>query len=285
MELIKALRPKQWTKNLLIFAVPISAGKVFDQKILLDCTIIFILFCAASSAIYLYNDILDQEFDKRHPIKSRRPIALGTISVRTAYITMVLILATYLPIAYIFSVSIFKLLVIFFLFQILYIFKFKNIILVDLFVISLIFTLRAIAGGLATNLYISPWFLTVTFSIALFIICSKRYSELLNTKGKETRKVLRTYTAYYLNVILQVSLTCTIVFYVLWAIEMSVQPHNQFALFSVIPFALLLFSILKLTQKGGLEFPEDIVLRDKNILFYGLFWIIFFMLRFISVAL
>ena len=149
----------------------------------------------------------------------------------------------------------------------------------DIFIIASGFVIRAITGGYVSNIFISQWFLSVVFSLALLVISGKRYSELINPLNLGTRVVLKDYSPEMLKTIWMLSLNCSVIFYTLWAIELNNEYKDYLALVSVLPLIAILLIFTRLLDKGNLEAPEEIILRNKGILFSGFIWLAIFLFR------
>jgi decaprenyl-phosphate phosphoribosyltransferase len=279
LAVLEILRPKQWIKNLLVLAVPLSAGKIFQIDILLNSAVSIVVFCAISSSIYILNDINDFSFDRKHPLKSKRPIANGKIKKSQALFLFTILVSFGFTSSLIFSRELFYITALYFFLQLNYVYKFKNIFLIDMFIISCGFVIRAVAGGYVSNIEISQWFLLVIFSLALLIISGKRYSELMNPLNSGTRIVLNFYSPEMLKTIWSMSLNCSVVFYTLWAIELGNEDNDYLALVSVVPFIAILLIFIRILEKGNLEAPEEIILKDRAVLFSGFVWLSIFLIR------
>ena len=279
--LIIACRPKQWIKNLLVFAVPLASGDLLDREVFMKTLISAVAFTAISAATYLFNDISDVEEDRLHSTKKLRPIAAGTLTIGSArLVSGVLVL---LCIGLVASVGAWNLGLVLFgysLLQVMYQGFLKKTALFDLVAVAAGFLLRAVAGGVASAILISPWFLTVTFCAALFMISGKRYSELINqgsTKG--TRSALLKYSEQYLHLIWTSSMVMTIVFYLLWSVEIGSKGNGWLVLSTSIPFALAILLYAQHVDGGKAESPENVVFDDRRIQLMGGIWIILFALQ------
>jgi len=279
--LIIACRPKQWIKNLLVFAVPLASGDLLDREVFVKTVISAVAFTAISAATYLVNDISDIDEDRLHSTKKMRPIAAGTLTIGSARLAIgVLIL---LCIGLVAGVGAWNLGLVLFgysLLQVMYQGVLKKTALFDLVAVAAGFLLRAVAGGVASAILISPWFLTVTFCAALFMISGKRYSELINqgsTKG--TRSALLQYSEQYLRLIWTSSMVMTIVFYLLWSVEIGSKGNSWLVLSTSIPFALAILLYAQHVDSGNAESPEDVVFDDRRIQLMGGIWIILFALQ------
>ena len=175
--IIQALRPRQWTKNLLVFAVPLFSFK-FLFEIWFLSFISFVSFCLISSSVYLINDCLDIESDRLHPIKKNRAIASGKISTKFAVFLSILLTSLSLFISFYINPFLFLLIFLYGLIQVAYCLRLKQEPLFDILCISSGFLLRALSGGVATDLFISPWFILSVGTLALFLAIEKRKAEL-----------------------------------------------------------------------------------------------------------
>ncbi len=213
--LISALRPRQWIKNLLVVAVPLASGQLLERSTVLSTLLAFVAFCAASSAVYLTNDVLDKESDRRHPVKRNRAIAAGLLPAPAAVGGAVLLalVALGLPVL-VGSPQLSLLLVGYLCLQAIYVLWAKHQPVLDLASVAAGFVLRAVAGGVASGIPISTWFLTVTAASAMFVVAGKRYSELV-THGHDsgTRHGLKEYSeGYFIPLCENFGLPETIVF-------------------------------------------------------------------------
>lgn len=285
-QLFYACRPRQWTKNLLVFAAPFFSFKI-DPFLISSTLVAFILFCLLSSCIYLINDILDIEADRLHPKKSKRPIASGKVSKKAASILSFF--------CFIFSISLansisFKLLLIgliYFSIQFSYCFIFKNKAILDIFCISAGFLLRAISGAYASSLTISPWFLLSIGLLSLFLAIEKRKAELVSYKktGIFTRKVLKDYTLSLLTRFENIVATGCFVSYSLWAAGPTLNGAPTQWMLITVPFVLIgifryqllsdreLNNINYISNEKSTESPEEILLNDKGIKSIILSWL------------
>ena len=274
----QSLRPRQWMKNLLVFTVPLAAGRLFERSILQDAAVAFIVFLFASWFIYLVNDVRDRQEDASHPQKALRPIAAGLVSVGVA-ISFAMVAGVFALVIALSLGSRELLLTVsaYIALQIAYQFGLKQVMLIDVSIVAAGFILRAVAGGTATDLPISNWFLTVTASVALFVVASKRYSEFANQSGKDiTRKVLALYSESYLRLLWTASMVCSIVFYSLWAVEIGATSENLYAQFSVIPFSIIILKYARHADGCDAESPEHVVLRDRTIQILAIIWLAVF---------
>jgi 4-hydroxybenzoate polyprenyltransferase len=174
---VAALRPRQWTKNLIVFAGPLFAFMITWQSFL-GSLLAFALFCCASSSFYLFNDLIDREADRCHPIKCKRPIAAGLVSVPAALGMAVGLLGTALVIGWLYSPYLGLTILGYAILQVAYNLRLKRVVILDIIAIAIGFVLRAYAGAAATQIVLSSWFLLCTAMLALFLGIEKRKAEL-----------------------------------------------------------------------------------------------------------
>ena len=220
---LQLVRPRQWVKNLLVFAVPLASKDILEAEVFRNSVIAFVCFTLISASVYIWNDIRDVESDRLHPLKASRPIARGAIQVKTAIVAMFVLMALGMGLSFWFTnKNMLYTLIGYLIIQSSYQIWFKKVALLDLFCISMGFVLRAISGGLASDIDMSAWFIAVTASAALFFISTKRYSELVfSDLHFKTRSVLESYTDSFLRLIWTSSLSTSIIFYALWSTEIA----------------------------------------------------------------
>lgn len=279
-----ALRPKQWLKNLLVFAAPLAAGSLLDTRILTGTLVAFLVFCLAASATYLVNDLRDVEIDRLHPTKRFRPIASGGVGSRTAGVTAVLLMAAALALAFWQSIGLGWTVLAYVVSTLSYSLGLKHEPVLELLLLSLGFMLRAIAGGVATGIPLSQWFLIVAGFGSLFMAAGKRYSELSRlggddvdpSSGEQGRKVLAGYTTAYLRFVVAVAAGVTVTAYCLWAFEVGGSQTPPWSLISIFPFVLALLRYGADIFRGEAEAPENAVLADRVLMVAGAAWVITF---------
>jgi len=264
--LLKTMRPRQWTKNIFVLA-PLVFDRQMTQPIALLHSIAgFILFCMASSAVYIINDIIDVEADRNHPKKRNRPIAAGKLPIPIArFAAIVLLIVTY-TLAFILSKGFFLIIVVYLLLNLAYSNWLKHIPLIDVMVLASFYVLRVAAGVSLIHVQrFSPWLYIVTTLFALFIGFGKRRAELnlLAGDANSHRKVLQGYTIPFLDQLITIVSTTTIIAYSLYTFTAPNLPTNHIMMLTI-PFVLYgIFRYLYLIQvqgEGGA--PEDVVLKD-----------------------
>ena len=287
---LKALRPRQWTKNLVIFAAPLFAFSI-NLPSLAGSFLAFVLFCCASSSFYLINDIADVESDRKHPVKCKRPIAAGLISIPVAIGMAVILLGSAILFGWLWSSSLGVTIICYALVQVAYNLRLKRTVVLDIIAIAIGFILRAYAGAAATGIVLSPWFLLCTAMLALFLGVEKRKAELRLSKirGGKTRSVLKRYSLSLLTRMESTATTGTVVTYALWSSGPQVNGASTPWMLLTLPFVLYgIFRYQLLSdpqeidrksattlEKGGeTERPEEILLKDFPMLFTVTSWTI-----------
>lgn len=277
-DVLKSLRPAQWTKNFFIFAALIFAKKFFDFPLFLKNAAAFAIFCILSSSLYILNDVFDLEEDKFHPKKSQRPIALGKVRRSEAILIFIILSLSSLTLAFFLNRNFFLVSVIYFLLQVSYSLKLKHVIILDVFLVASGFVIRVIAGGLVIAVSLSSWLLICTTLLALFLAMSKRRHELvlLEESAFIHRPILKEYSSYLLDQMIAVVTASTLIAYCLYTIsEETVRKFGTKNLIFSTPFVLYgIFRYLYLIhQQGKGGSPEDLVLKDKPLLVDILLWI------------
>jgi len=288
LPLLAACRPRQWTKNLLVFAGPLFAFQL-QPSLWLGATVAFVAFCAISSAIYLLNDVLDVEADRTHASKRHRPIAAGLIGVPLALVTAALLAGLSLSLGAAVSPGLAGVLLLYGLIQVGYCLQFKRVPLLDLFSIAAGFLLRAVAGVVAAGLGFSPWFLLTVGLLALFLAVEKRKAELrlCLDRGVLTRKVLERYSLPLLQRLENIVSTSAFMSYALWAAGPALNGAPTSWMLLSVPFVLvgifryqLLSDPEEAVRRAALyperssEKPEEILLGDRGVRLTLLAWLV-----------
>jgi 4-hydroxybenzoate polyprenyltransferase len=286
--LLAACRPRQWTKNLLVFAGPLFAFQM-QSHVWLGATVAFVAFCLLSSAIYLLNDVVDVESDRDHPSKRHRPIAAGLIGVPLALATAALLAVISLGLGAAVAPGLAGVLLLYGLIQVGYCLQFKRAPLLDLFSIAAGFLLRAVAGVVAAGLGFSPWFLLTVGLLALFLAVEKRKAELrlCLDRGVITRKVLERYSLPLLQRLENIVSTSAFMSYALWAAGPSLNGAPTSWMLLSVPFVLvgifryqLLSDPEEAERRAALyperssEKPEEILLGDRGVRLTLLAWLL-----------
>ncbi|MBI3979320.1 MAG: decaprenyl-phosphate phosphoribosyltransferase [Chloroflexi bacterium] len=283
--LFQSMRPKQWTKNGVIFLPLIFTANLYWKPFVLRdlVTLIalaglaFVLFCLISSAVYLINDLADVEKDRQHPTKRNRPLASGRLHPTVAVVAAAGIVGLGMPLAFFLSTAFGLVTLVYLLSSVLYTFVFKHVVLIDVFALASGYLLRAIAGAVVIGVPISPWLYVCTTLGALFLGFTKRRQELilLNNHAGKHRAILQEYSPQLLDEILAVITSSTVMAYSLYTFTAENLPKNH-AMMATIPFVLYgVFRYLYLIhQKGQGGSPEDVLLRDKPLILDILLWVV-----------
>lgn len=274
---LRAMRPRQWVKNVLVFAAPVAAGRLLQTDVLLASALAFVAFSLVSASIYLINDSNDVEADRQHPTKRLRPIAAGELSIKAAAFLAVVTLVLSLALGFSLSIPLGVTLSLYWVLQVGYSVWWKDQPIIDLAMVASGFLLRAIAGGVASGIVLSQWFLLVASFGSLFMVAGKRYSEMLELgPDAGTRKSLERYTSSYLHFVWAVSVGAVIMSYSLWAFEQRGSDiwGINWAAISIAPFTLALLRYAMEIDAGRAGEPEDIVLGDRVLQGLAIAWVI-----------
>jgi len=273
--LLRAARPKQWTKNLLVLAAPMAAGVLDDVGDLERIALAIAVFCMLSSATYLINDVRDREQDRHHPVKRRRPIAAGALQPRTALAAAgVLVIAAFaLAMAVHWQLALVG--ACYLALTTTYSLWWRRVIGLDILTIAAGFVLRAAAGGAAVHVGLSRWFLLVTSCGAIFVVAAKRYGELREERpSAPSRHSLGRYSARTLQAILALAAAGAISAYILWTTTRHLQ--GPWYALTIVPVVLWLGRYAGLVAAGGGETPEELILGDRLLLVVTLAWTLLF---------
>lgn len=278
-DLLRLARPKQWVKNVLVFAAPGAAGVLDQRGPFVSAVLAFACFCLAAAGTYFLNDARDVESDRRHPTKRHRPVASGAVPVRVATtigITLLLAavglgLAVRWPLAV--TVAGYAAL------TTSYSAWFKHVAVVDVVAVAAGFVLRAIGGATATDVPISDWFFIVTSFGSLFMVSGKRGAEAAEI-GADTavRRSLESYTPGYVAYLRSVSSSAVLVAYCLWAFEKAAESGADFPWYqlSIVPFVLGILRYALVLDEGRGAAPEEVVLADRALQVIGVVWLVVF---------
>lgn len=274
---ITTMRPRQWTKNFLVLAAPLAAGVTWTRGTILDVAGTFIAFTLAASAIYLLNDVIDVDGDRKHPRKRTRPVAAGLLAARTALFYSGLCVGLAVGIGWVIAPRLAATLGVYVILQISYALWLKRQAVIDLAIVAAGFLLRAIAGGVAVDVPLSQWFLLVASFGSLFMVAGKRYSELRSIGAAAgTRKSLEVYSESYLRFVWSLAAAITITAYSLWAFEITTTGDINWQAVSIAPFVIGLLRYAVDVDRGLAGEPEDAVLRDPILQIIGVVWLVVF---------
>ena len=288
--LIRACRPRQWSKNLLVFAAPMFAFRFQSVELWWAVAVSLMCFCLLSSAVYLLNDSLDVEADRMHPRKRYRPIAAGLVSVPQALLTSLGFVILSLLLGLTVALPLAAVLLLYLVIQLAYCFRLKREPLLDLFCIASGFLLRAVGGGVAAQLALSPWFLLTVGLLALFLAVEKRKAELnlAEETGVLTRSVLTRYSIPLLLRLETLVATSAFISYSLWAAGPALNGASTSWMLLTVPFVLVgifRYQLLSDPQEAQrrrhslevpgvtTESPEEILFADQGIRLTVLAWL------------
>jgi len=274
--LLKAMRPKQWAKNVLVFAGIFFDGRILDWPRLAKSLAAFVIFCLASSAIYLINDLADLEKDRIHPVKCSRPLASGELSPSVAIAATVVFLITSIAASFALNNRFMAITLIYISLMVLYTFLLKQLVIIDVMTIALGFVLRIFAGALAVDVTrFSPWLYVCGSLLALFIAINKRRHELrlLTNSATNHRTILGEYSITFLDEMTALVTSSALVSYSFYTFSAPNLPQNHSMMFTI-PFVMYgLFRYLYLIHTKNLGgAPEDIILGDRPLLIAIALW-------------
>jgi decaprenyl-phosphate phosphoribosyltransferase len=283
--LVLAGRPRQWVKNVLVLAAPLSAAKLSHADVLRTSAIAFVAFCFAASCIYFVNDVMDVESDRRHPKKRFRPIAAGWVPIPLALAAGTVSGLAALGVALLANWTTVLVVAVYMVLHIVYSMWLKHVPVLDLAMVASGFLLRAIVGGVAANLELSQWFLLTTGFGSLFMVAGKRYSEmvLMGEDAASSRKSLSEYSQSYLRFVWQAAATVTVITYSLWAFQLATADPDMahksakpWLEISVIPWVFIFLRYAMFIDAGRAGEPEDVMLKDRVIMGIGAIWLAIF---------
>jgi decaprenyl-phosphate phosphoribosyltransferase len=273
---VGACRPRQWTKNALLLAAPAAAGVITHATVLGHAAVAIVAFCMLSSATYLLNDVRDRAHDRHHARKRHRPIASGELSPRAALTIAAGLAATGLALAAAVRIELAAVGCGYLLLTASYSLLWRRVVVVDILAIAAGFLLRAAAGGAATDVALSRWFLVVTSCCAVFVVAGKRHAELFgDASGQLARATLRRYSASALHATLALAAAAAISAYAMWAFGRP--EHGPWYEITIVPVVLWLSRYTWLIGRGGGEAPEELILRDRALLLLTLAWTALFL--------
>jgi decaprenyl-phosphate phosphoribosyltransferase len=275
--LARACRPQQWVKNVLVLAAPGAAGILARPDVAGEVALTFVAFCTLSSATYLFNDVHDRAEDRKHPRRRARPVASGELPVGVAVGAAAALVLAGLGLAAAVRPAVALVGLAYLLLTGSYTMWWRSVAVADIAAIAGGFVLRALAGGVATDVAVSRWFMLVTSFGALFLVAGKRYAELRESDPAGlVRASLRGYSVEYLRFVLGLAATVTTTAYCLWAFQRSHNAHLSWYELTVVPFVLWLLRYALLLDRGRGQAPEDLVLRDRFLLSMSAAWIAVF---------
>jgi decaprenyl-phosphate phosphoribosyltransferase len=276
------LRPKQYIKNFLVFSAIFFSFSFGDVEKLLRTIEAFVCFCLAASAVYIMNDIIDVDEDKQHPEKRHRPLASGSVDMRTAYILLASLSVLALILSGLAGAELFFTIGLYIVINVLYSLKVKRIAILDIVFLSFGFLLRIIAGGVVTNIPISMWLVIMTFLLAVFLGIAKRREDVrLGEQGLETRKNISQYNLEFINATMVLMAGVIIVSYLLYTVSSEIQlkfSTNYLYITSLFVIVGILRYMQIIFVENGNSNPTDVLYRDRFIQIDIALWIISFYL-------
>ena len=283
-ELLRAMRPRQWAKNVLVFAGLVFDQQLFDGAVVARVFACFVLTCALASAVYLFNDLVDIESDRQHPTKRKRPLASGALSPGLARVAALILSGASVLGAYIISPRLFIVFALYLVLQFFYNMRLKRVVIVDLIAISAGFVLRVAAGTVIIQVaQFSPWLYVCTALLALFLVIGKRRQDLrlLRSVGASAHHAMRGYSQELLDDLLRVITTSTLIAYLIYTIEVEQATLGgvNLALVTTAFVFYALFRYLHLLyghDLGGA--PEDVLFSDRPLQLAILLWGLSFIL-------
>jgi len=271
---VRLLRPRQWSKNLIAFAPALFAGRLFDGYVVTHVSMCVVALCLISAAVYVFNDILDADADRLHPVKCKRPVAAGLIGKQTAFVVGLLCLILSLAVGYLTRPALSLVLLAYLLLQVAYVAKLKHHIILDVFCIATGFVLRALAGGAAAHVPPSAWFLLCTSLGALFLALEKRRQEIksLGSDAAGHRKVLGRYSIDLLDRMEAAIVPSLITAYAFYSFQ------SQYGQWMMVTVPMVLYGVLRYqvlsVRETNTGTPEEVLLKDRPIQCTIVLWVL-----------
>ena len=287
-DIIKLIRPAQWSKNFFIFLPLFFNQKILSLAELTNTTCTFFIFSFVASSIYCFNDIRDVEKDKLHPKKKLRPIASGKVSIVQAYVTMVVLAVVAISCLFLLPAGISRLgtagaIILYYVLNIAYCLGLKNIAIIDTFIIASGFVIRVATGGICTGIWVSQWIILMTFMLALFLAFAKRRDDVIifNKSGVKMRKNIGRYNIDFLNNVISIISAMTMICYIMWTMSQDVTARfgTEYLYITAVFVLLGMLRYLQLTivdDKSGS--PTNILQKDRFIHLCILGWICTFII-------
>jgi decaprenyl-phosphate phosphoribosyltransferase len=279
--LVRTARPRQWLKNVLVFAAPGAAGVLDQWDDLWRTLLAFVAFCLGASAIYLWNDALDVDVDRIHPTKRRRPVAAGVVPVTTAKVVGSLLPVAALGVAALTgrwqTMAVVGLYIVVLMAYSLWL---KHVAVLDIVTVASGFVLRAAGGAAAVGVEMSNWFVLVTVFGSLFIVSGKRYAEMreIGEDAASVRATLAAYNLGYLRLVLAVSCGAALLSYCQWAFERRDETGTDWPFYelSIVPLLTALLRYALVLEQGRGAAPEEVFITDRVLQLLGVIWVIVF---------
>ena len=286
-DILRLIRPKQWIKNMFVFIPMFFAGELFDLHSLCLCAVTFLAYSFMASSIYCYNDIVDADADRRHPVKCHRPVASGAVSVRLAYTLMALMAVLSVAVVLLLPpevmASVLAVVLFYYLLNLSYCSKLKQYAIVDVCIVAFGFVLRILAGGFACEVTPSNWLVIMTFLLTLFMSFAKRRDDVLrmNETGEPPRKNTVRYNLTFINQAITITASVTLVCYIMYTVSPEVTERFDTP-YLYLTFVFVLLGLLRYIQitvvdkKSG--DPTKVILHDHFSQMIVVAWVLSFLL-------
>ncbi len=286
-DILRLVRPKQWIKNLFVFIPMFFAGELFDLHSLCLCAVTFMAYSLMASSVYCYNDIVDADADRRHPVKCRRPVASGAVSVRLAYTLMALMAVLSVAVTLLLPpevmASVLAVVLFYYLLNLSYCSKLKQYAIVDVCIVAFGFVLRILAGGFACEVTPSNWLVIMTFLLTLFMSFAKRRDDVLrmNETGEPPRKNTVRYNLTFINQAITITASVTLVCYIMYTVSPEVTGRFDTP-YLYLTFVFVLLGLLRYIQVAVVDKksgdPTKVILHDHFSQMIVVAWLLSFLL-------
>lgn len=286
-DILRLIRPKQWIKNMFVFIPMFFAGELFDLHSLYLCAVTFLAYSLMASSIYCYNDIVDADADRRHPVKCHRPVASGAVSVRLAYTLMALMAVLSVAVVLLLPpevmANVLAVVLFYYLLNLSYCSKLKQYAIVDVCIVAFGFVLRILAGGFACEVTPSNWLVIMTFLLTLFMSFAKRRDDVLrmNETGEPPRKNTVRYNLTFINQAITITASVTLVCYIMYTVSPEVTEHFDTP-YLYLTFVFVLLGLLRYIQIAVVDKksgdPTKVILHDHFSQMIVVAWVLSFLL-------
>lgn len=286
-DILRLIRPKQWIKNMFVFIPMFFAGELFDLHSLCLCAVTFLAYSFMASSIYCYNDIVDADADRRHPVKCHRPVASGAVSVRLAYTLMVLMAVLSVAVVLLLPpevmANVLAVVLFYYLLNLSYCSKLKQYAIVDVCIVAFGFVLRILAGGFACEVTPSNWLVIMTFLLTLFMSFAKRRDDVLrmNETGEPPRKNTVRYNLTFINQAITITASVTLVCYIMYTVSPEVTERFDTP-YLYLTFVFVLLGLLRYIQIAVVDKksgdPTKVILHDHFSQMIVVAWVLSFLL-------
>ncbi len=286
-DILRLIRPKQWIKNMFVFIPMFFAGELFDLHSLCLCAVTFLAYSFMASSIYCYNDIVDADADRRHPVKCHRPVASGAVSVRLAYTLMALMAVLSVAVVLLLPpevmANVLAVVLFYYLLNLSYCSKLKQYAIVDVCIVAFGFVLRILAGGFACEVIPSNWLVIMTFLLTLFMSFAKRRDDVLrmNETGEPPRKNTVRYNLTFINQAITITASVTLVCYIMYTVSPEVTERFDTP-YLYLTFVFVLLGLLRYIQIAVVDKksgdPTKVILHDHFSQMIVVAWVLSFLL-------